>query len=149
MIKKNYRELRKWINSNNLEKRIDYLARKYKGKKIIIYGTGIVFSIISYYYDLSKLNIIGVSDRSFSQNKNDYNYNSYYDPEAYNGYKTISPDEIKDYKPDVILLGTYLFCSTRDALKTQYKSILDNVEIEPLIKRNFLERIFEEPEYNY
>ena len=42
------------------------LNKKLKGKTIVIYGSGLLFQKVLSNYDLSELNIIGISDRKFS-----------------------------------------------------------------------------------
>ena len=53
----------------NAQKQINKLARKYKNKKIVIYGAGEYFRILKENYDLSKLNIVGIADKKFETNK--------------------------------------------------------------------------------
>jgi len=65
-------ELKQLLKKSNMQKRIDKFAEKYKDKKVIIYGGGLLFSIINQNYDLSKLNITAVADKRFG-NKNDNN----------------------------------------------------------------------------
>ena len=48
----------------NFQKRVDKLAKKYKNKRVVIYGGGLLFSLITNNYDLSKLNIVAIADKS-------------------------------------------------------------------------------------
>ncbi|HSA06210.1 MAG TPA: hypothetical protein P5556_03435 [Candidatus Gastranaerophilales bacterium] len=77
----------------NLDKRIDKLAQKYKNKRVIIYGTGKLLDIIRKNNNLSKFNIIGISDIKFK------------DGEEFMGYKTIAPESISVHNPDVVLIS--------------------------------------------
>ena len=54
-----------FFRKENAQKQIDKLARKYKNRKIVLYGAGIYARCLIENYDISKLPIIGVSDRSF------------------------------------------------------------------------------------
>ena len=79
------------------QKYIDKLAKKYKNKKILIYGAGTIAEHIFDDYDLSKLNIIAVSDKKYTSRS------------TYKGYPAVNPDEIKNLNPDVILFTLYNF----------------------------------------
>lgn len=46
MIVKNYLEIKELLKKKNVQKRIDYFSKKYKDKKIIIYGAGMLASIL-------------------------------------------------------------------------------------------------------
>ena len=54
----------------NAEKQIEKISKKYKNKKIILYGMGEYFDEIQENFDLSKLNIVGVCDLKFAKDKN-------------------------------------------------------------------------------
>ncbi|MDD3236679.1 MAG: glycosyltransferase family 2 protein [Candidatus Gastranaerophilales bacterium] len=49
------------------QKYIDKLAKKYKGKKLLIYGAGLVFQCLVERYDLSNLDIVAVCDKKFKE----------------------------------------------------------------------------------
>ncbi len=84
----------------NAQKQIDKLAKKYAGKNIVIYGAGIYFQILKNNFDLSKLNIVALADKKF-ENSEDYKNNNFM------GYKTITPEELKEFDFDVILVALY------------------------------------------
>src|SRR5574344_1156950 len=52
-----------YLENYNFKKHLEKLNKKLKGKKVVIYGAGIFFEAIHEFYDLSKLDIIGISDR--------------------------------------------------------------------------------------
>lgn len=86
----------KFSKEQNFQKRIDNLAKKYKGKKIVFYGAGLFSDVICENFDISKLNIIGVSDLKYEKmNEITENYKS---------FPMIKPSEITKYKPDVVLI---------------------------------------------
>lgn len=79
------------------EKQFISLKKKYKNKRIILYGASLYFRAIQKHYDLSGLNIIAIADVKF------FNPNANIDV----GYKKISPFEIANLKPDIVLLTVY------------------------------------------
>jgi ABC-type Fe3+-hydroxamate transport system substrate-binding protein len=79
-----------------LQKKIDKLAKKYKNKKIMIYATGRYFDEMISNFDLSNLNIIGVSDKSFNS-----------ETQEYKGFKAFDPKDIKAQNPDIVLISAY------------------------------------------
>ncbi len=86
------------LENNNFQKQLTRLEKKYKDKRILIYGTGIFFKAIQNNYDLSNLNIIGISDIKFKNDEIEYD-------EEYS-YNKISPENIYKLNPDIILIGT-------------------------------------------
>ena len=54
-----------YIAEFNFEKHLKYLEKKLKNKTIMLYGAGAFIETIKKYYDLSNLNIIGISDMRF------------------------------------------------------------------------------------
>lgn len=88
------------------QKKIDKLAKKYKNKKILIYGAGMILETLIENYDLSKLDIIGVSDRKFECEQ------------SFMGYKAIPSSEIGKMKPDVVMVSLYKMDKSNTALKT-------------------------------
>ena len=79
------------------EKQFIKLKKKYKNKKIILYGASLYFQTIQKHYDLSELNIIAIADKKFSNPNADTDV----------GFKKISPLEIANLKPDIVLLTVY------------------------------------------
>ena len=82
----------------NFSSRLNQLARKYKNKKIVLYGCGDFLLYIKKRYDLSILNIIAISDKKYlNQEKPIYDNNL--------GYNIISPEFIHTLKPDIVLIS--------------------------------------------
>lgn len=81
----------------NAEKQFEKLKRKYKNKKIVLYGAGIYFEEVRKNFDLSQLNVIAVSDIKY-ENKQELTF----DEEL--GYNVISPYKIYTLNPDIVLL---------------------------------------------
>lgn len=111
----------------NFKKNLEKLTKKLKGKSIIVYGAGSFFETINYYYDLSGLNIISLSDKKFS---------SHEEEERFLGYKVCSPSEIEELKPDYVLVATKFYIDVVDEL---FFNVLKNTKIKilPLVKKSF------------
>ena len=77
---------------------MDKLSQKYKNKKVVLYGAGQYFKFIKQNYDLSRLNIIAVSDKKFENIKTPV-----FDEDA--GYNTIAPQKIHTLSPDVVIIA--------------------------------------------
>ncbi len=117
----------------NFEKYLDRLVLELDGKPVIVYGTGSMFQLIQENYDLSKLNIIGISDGKYSVND---------DGKEDLGYKIISKENIKSHNVDAVLLGVKNY----ENLQTSFKENLllnDSVKILPLVKKSLLVQIKE------
>ncbi len=120
LFMQNDKKWKEYLEFVDEQKYIDKLAKKYKNNKILIYGTGTIAEHLFNNYDLSKLNIIAVSDKKYSTRSN------------YKGFTTICPDEIKDLNPDVILFTLYNY---KD-VKKDFKQQNIQAEMESMIKRN-------------
>ena len=106
------------------DKQYKNLVKRLKNKTVIIYGTGIMFETINSNYDLSKLNIIGVSDiKYYLGQEGDLDF----------GYKIIPAESIKNYDMDAILLGVQKY---DDILENFYEDFLEDTARKHLI--NFL-----------
>lgn len=121
-------ELKKYLEDKNLQQYIDKLAKKYKGKKVLGYGTGLLANVVLDNYDVSKLNIIGFADSKYL-----------YEEESFRGCETFSPDKIQEINPDVILIFVYEDDVIRDFFEDNYSEI--NIPMIHIIKRTFLEKI--------
>jgi ABC-type Fe3+-hydroxamate transport system substrate-binding protein len=121
-------ELKYILKKKNVQKYIDNLAKKYAGKKILAYGTGLLSEILLDDYDMSKLNIVGFADSKYL-----------YEQEDFRNYKTFSPDQIGEINPDVILMCVYNEIIIKEFFEDDYPEI--KIPMIPIIKRNFLEKI--------
>ena len=79
----------------NIQSKIDNLVKKYKDKKIVLYGAGQFCDDIFQNYDLSGLNIIAIADKKFADSDN----NSFYN------LKCIAPNEIQNLDFDIVLIS--------------------------------------------
>ncbi len=106
----------------NAQKQINKLAKKYKNKKIVIYGAGEYYQILQNNFDLSKLNIVGISDKKFEISKET-------NPSK---YLALAPEELKDFDFDIILVALYDDVSLCDYLK--YQLLINTVNEDKPVK---------------
>jgi len=85
------------LKKTNFEKRLKKLEKKLNGKRIVIYGAGSFFQYIIEHYDLSKLNIIGISDLKFVEEQNG---------EKYLNYEILTKNKMAEIEPDAVLIAT-------------------------------------------
>ena len=95
-------DLREHLEYIKFEKYLNKLNKKLKNKSVIIYGSGSLFQYIKEHYDLSKLNITGVSDMKFTPEM---------EGQEFLGYKIIPKDKMTQYNPDVVLVSTLKYVS--------------------------------------
>lgn len=126
-------ELLAHLKRIKFDKQLKKLNRKLKNKTVVIYGTGLLFQEILKNYDLSDLNIIGVSDRKYSsedENKKEF------------GFNIIPLEKINDYKPDYILISTLKFLNLMNDFRNNvFKD--SRITVLPLVDKPFLELLKE------
>lgn len=111
---------------------IDTVAQQYENKKIMLYGVDLFTGDLFRNYDLSRLNIIGVADKTFQDNYGD----------DYYGYKKFGPYDLLETDFDLLLITTYDDTDIKAFLK---KNLLQGEDvkfkIKTLIKLNLFEYI--------
>lgn len=119
-----------YLKKKNAQEVIDKLTGIYKDKKIVLYGVNLFTCDLFKNYDLSKLNIIGISDRVFID---DHDF-------EYCGYKKIKATELPQVDFDVLLISAYDDTDVKAFLK---KDLLKNkkIKIRTLIRMNFFEYV--------
>lgn len=122
-------DLEKYLQEINAQKQIDKIAKKYKGKKVLIYGAGTFFDLICKKYDISALNIVAISDMKFA---NDTSLNT-------TDFKAIKPDDMKDYDCDVVIVALLNDLSVAKSIEKNILSGSKNkkVPIVPLLSPTF------------
>ena len=75
--------------------------------KIVIYGAGIYFQILNNNFDLSKLNIVAISDRKFLG----------CDIKQVQNFELVSPNKIKLCDYDLILISLKQFDNIKKSLR--------------------------------
>ena len=117
-----------YLIENDFEKNLKKLVKKTKGKNVVIYGAGSLFETAKKYYDLSQLNIIGISDMKFATHEEN---------EECFGYKVYSVDELKELRPDYILVATKFYINIIENF--YYEKFKDTkIKIKAIIKKPFL-----------
>lgn len=118
-----------YFKSVHAQRQINKLARKFKNKKVIIYGAGEYYQILQNNFDLSKLNIVGISDKKFETSKDS-------NPSP---YKPFEPEELKYADFDLILVALYDDTSLCDYLEYE---LLINTKNEGKLVRSIIEPTF-------
>lgn len=121
-------DLKKYLKDRHFDKTLSAYRKKFGNRKIVVYGTGLLFEAITQNYDLSGLNIIAVSDRKYSVTK----------PDSYLGFDTVAPDNIKDLDPDIVLVSVLRTVVVVENLRYD---ILDGtgIKVYPMVKRHLSE----------
>ena len=121
------------LKNINFEKSLKKLKKKLKNKTSIVYGAGSFFKYINEKYDLSMLNIVGISDMKFDEKDEN---------QEFLGYKKIPKNKIIDYKPDYVLVATLKYIGIVEDFEI---NILDKTKIKvlPLAKLPFIDLIKE------
>lgn len=130
---KDERENLNYLYNFKFDETLPKLKKKLKNKSVLLYGAGVFLELIKKYFDLSDLNIVGISDKKFeNHNEND----------EFLGYKVYSPSEIKDLNPDYVLVATKNYMNVIESL--YYETLKDSkIKIKPLVKKPFLTLIKE------
>lgn len=114
---KNYLQQIKFSEQYNV------LVERVKKKKVIIYGTGLLFQSIARMVDLSKIKIIGISDKKYST------YG-----EKFLGYDVIPKNDIFKTDADCILVAVQEYEAILKELKQRIPKN-KNIQILPLAKK--------------
>ncbi len=111
----------------DFDKTLPKLIKKLEGKSVLIYGAGVFFELMKKYFDLSGLNIVGISDKRFTEHEEN---------EEWEGYKAYAPEEIKELNPDYVLVATKYYINIIEDL--YYNLLKDTkIKIKPLMKKPF------------
>lgn len=122
-----------YVEKFNFAKNLKKLKRKLKKKSVVIYGAGVFFQAIKKHFDISDINIIGISDRRFEGHKED---------EEFLGYKAYAPSELRELNPDYVLVATKMYIKIIEDL--YFETLKDTkIKIKPLLKKDFITLIKE------
>ena len=126
-------EMLEYLKQVKFDRQLKKLNKKLKGKTIVIYGSGLLFQKVLSNYDLSELNIIGISDRKYiedDEGKKDL------------GYPIVPLTKIVDYKPDYVLISTLKFLEIMDNfIHKDFKGT--KIKVLPLVDKPFWKMIKE------
>ena len=120
-----------YLKNIRFEDKLKALSRKYKDKKILIYGNGILFNVICEHYRISDyLDISAVSDLRYEKNET----------KEYLGFKAVKPAEIKTTDANIVLVTTVNPVEIKNFLiKNDF--VKKGTVIEPLIQDFFQEKL--------
>lgn len=120
---------KEFLETYNAQEKIDKIARKYKNKKIAIFGAGQYAHTIFENYDLSKLNIVAVADLKFKDKEK----------RSFFGMNCIPSIELGTLDCDVILVANFDYQNFLTNLDDHilYLTKNENIEVRPLIKLTF------------
>lgn len=119
---------REYLQQNNFTKRLAVLSKKFKNKRILIYGAGLLFKYISENHNLSNLNIIGISDRKYLSEDSG---------NVFGGYNIIPYDSLMSTEFDYILLTV----KEGESLKKYLSKMIEPRKIVPLFKQSIFSKI--------
>lgn len=117
------------LKNKKIQENINRIASKYKNKKILLFGAGVISEYLFDNYDLSSLNIIGIVDSRFSEGQPDFK-----------NFKTFIPDKMDNLNADVILITAYDYAQIIHFLKQYYPQIT-KLPIEHILPTSFLGKI--------
>jgi len=121
-----------YLKKKNAQEAIDKIAEDYSGKKIVLYGVEHFTEDLFKNYDLSKLNVIGIADRTFHE----------YPETEYYGYHLMKDQELLTLDFDLLLITTYDDSEVKPYLKKDLLKDSDyNFKIKTLINMNVVEYI--------
>jgi hypothetical protein len=120
-----------YLKRINFKKRLEYLNKTLKDKRIILYGAGTLLHYIKENYDLSKLNIIGISDKKFSED---------IENQKCEGYKIICPENMIKYNPDCILFSVENYYTVMENLQINMFKETD-IKLLPLAQKPLIETL--------
>lgn len=124
-------DFKTYLENISFEKYLQKLIKKTKNDPVVIYGAGSFFKFIHDNYDLSKLNIIGISDMKFTEDMEN---------DDYLGYKIIPRSQIKKYNPKYVLVATLEYIGIVEGL-TLVDFEKTNIKVYPLAKMPLLDLI--------
>lgn len=122
------------LDKYKFKKQLKKLENKLKDKKILIYGSGIFFKKIQDNYDLSKLNIVAISDKKYSpedEYKKDF------------GYNIVANARIFEQEIDYILIATLNTYNIYQSFKKRIVNEKSKIKVLPLVEKPFFDLLAE------
>ena len=114
-----YEDYLNYFYSIDLQGKFDSMAKKYKHKKIFIYGAGQISKCILENFDLSCLNIVGVCDRIFKDDENE----KYFQYKAHS-YEWVSKLDIQVCLLFILNVKEIKNCFKADKIKLKYEEVV-------------------------
>lgn len=85
-----------FLTEINYDKQFKKLQKKFKGKTVVIYGSGQLFQYVHEKYDMSEINIIAISDGKYTQEDKG---------KEFLGYKIVPIADVPDLNPDYLVVA--------------------------------------------
>jgi len=120
--------MKDFVQKNQIQKKLDKLAKKYKNKKVVFYGASGFLAEIINACDISKLNIIGIADKKFE------------DGESFMGFPAFSAEKFLEQKPDIVLISILTPNIAEDFFKKNLIPVFGNFKYERIYQKNFAEK---------
>ena len=122
-----------YLYKHKFDKTLPKLIKKMKNKKIVFYGAGVFLALIQKYFDISELNVLAIADKK---------YEIFCSEDTILGYKTCSPSEIVNLKPDYVIVATKMYIGIIEDL---HYNVLNGtkIKIQPLLKKSLITLIKE------
>jgi len=128
-----YVNFKKFLSTKRFQRRLEYLSKKYKDKKVVFYGNGLYFDVLVELYDLNKyFNVVGVADYKYLREK----------VEQYKGYSVYGPFELQEIDFDVVLCSAVNPAPILDYIE-KFDILPEGVDFETIafqLKRNIVKR---------
>ena len=100
-----------YLKQINFDKQYQKIIKKLKNKTVLIYGAGLLFETINSKYNLSKLNIVGISDGKYGpQDEN----------QEFLGYKKYPTYLLPELKIDYVLVSTLNYLDIIESLEQNF-----------------------------
>ena len=118
-----------YLKIANIENYLKKLKKKTRNKKVIIYGSGKFFQYIKQNYDISFLNVVGISDKKFQEED---------EGKDYLGYRIIPKNKIANYNVDYLIVAMYRYINVIEELMNTC-IINTKTKILPLLRMPFFQ----------
>lgn len=116
-----YTKLLENLKKEKIQEKLYNFSEKYNGKKILIYGAGLMTQVLFENFDLSSLNIVAITDIKFKEHS------------KFNNIDAIPVNSIVEVNPDVILVSLF---EPGQALEYLSQDVFKRFVIEPLVDPN-------------
>ncbi len=118
-----------YLQKYNAQEKINKLVKKYRNKRVVIYGAGQFAKTAFENFDFSGLNIVAIADKKFEQEGEHKFFN----------INCVKPNDLRKLDYDVILIANFdykMFSTILDE-SILYGSKNAGVEMRPLINLEF------------
>lgn len=122
---------KEYLKKINFDKYLTYLKKKLRNKKVLVYGAGMMFQYIHSNYDLSDINIVGVSDIKFSEE---------HEGEQYFGLNIVPKNSILKYDIDYILIASENYLNLIEDFERNF-TVDTKIKVLPLAKKRLIDVI--------